>query len=156
MRTLILLRHAKAADPVLGMPDKDRPLTDRGERDAARAGEELKALGLTPEVVLSSSARRTEQTTRLAFPGLAARYEDTLYHAHADDLLERLRRLDPDHRVVALVGHNPAVHELALMLAGGDYGFRPGTFAVIRCASPWPELAAGEGELVTLWDPKQG
>ncbi|MGI5268462.1 SixA phosphatase family protein [Nonomuraea sp. CA-218870] len=154
MRTLILLRHAKAANQTLAMPDKDRPLTDRGERDAERAGEELRILGLTPEVVLCSPARRARRTAELAFPGVQARYEPAIYQAYPEELLERLRLQDPDHATVALCGHNPAVHELALTLTGGDYGFGPGTFVVIRCAVPWAELSSGLGELITRWDPK--
>ncbi|MFD2356474.1 SixA phosphatase family protein [Nonomuraea ferruginea] len=153
VRTLILLRHAKAAQAP-GVPDKDRALTDRGERDAKRAGEELRMLGLEPEVVLCSPARRTRRTAELAFPGVEVRYELAIYQAYPEELLERLRLLDPDHGTVALCGHNPAVHELALMLAEGDYLFRPGTFAVIKTAVPWPELSAGEGELVTSWGPQ--
>ncbi|HLU71045.1 MAG TPA: histidine phosphatase family protein [Nonomuraea sp.] len=154
-RTLILIRHAQAVSQRLGSSDKDRQLTERGERDAEQAGEELRKLGLVPELVLSSSATRTKQTTALVFPGATARYEDGLYQAYAEELLERLRRLDPDLSTVALCGHNPAVHELAVMLTGDVTGFEPGTFAVIECAAPWPELSTGEGEQVTRWCPTQ-
>ncbi|WP_043629836.1 SixA phosphatase family protein [Nonomuraea candida] len=154
MRTLILLRHAKAAQ-VPGLADRERPLTDRGERDAARAGDEIRAAGLDPDVVLCSPALRTRRTAELAFPGVEISYERDIYEAYPEELLEIVRRADPDLGTVVLCGHNPGVHELALGLAGGDYVFRPGAFAVIRVEPAWEDLWPGQGHLVTHWDPKE-
>ncbi|WP_260478202.1 histidine phosphatase family protein [Nonomuraea sp. WAC 01424] len=154
MRTLILLRHAKAAQ-VPGLADHERPLTDRGERDAARAGDEIRTAGLSPDVVLCSPALRTRRTAELAFPGTEISYERDIYQAYPDELLELLRRTDPELSTVVLCGHNPAVHELALELGGGDYGFRPGAYAVIQVEAAWVDLSPGEGRLVAHWDPKE-
>ncbi|MBB6346582.1 SixA phosphatase family protein [Nonomuraea muscovyensis] len=153
MRTLIVLRHAKAAH-VPGLADRERPLTGRGEHDAALAGERMRALGLAPELVLCSPAVRTRRTAELAFPGLEPSFERDVYEAYPDELLELVRRTEPELRTVVLCGHNPGVHELAIGLAGGDYGFRPGSFAVIETDSEWSDLSPGEGRLVMLWDPK--
>ncbi|MFG1697057.1 SixA phosphatase family protein [Nonomuraea sp. NPDC049309] len=152
MRTLIVLRHAQAAH-VPGLADRERPLTDRGERDAERAGEEIRAAGFVPDVVLCSPAVRTRRTAELAFPGVEVGYERDIYEAYPDELLELVRRCDPEAATVVLCGHNPGVHELALGLAGGDYGFGPGSFAAIAVESPWEELSPGEGRLITRWTP---
>ncbi|MEV0381821.1 histidine phosphatase family protein [Nonomuraea sp. NPDC050643] len=154
MRTLIVLRHAKAAQ-VPGLADRERPLTGRGERDAKRAGDEIRAAGLTPGVVLCSPALRTKQTAEIAFPEMEISYERDIYEAYSEDLLALVHRADPDLDTVVLCGHNPGVHELALELAGGDYVFRPGAFAVIEVGSAWEELWPGQGRLVTRWDPKE-
>ncbi|MFI6906674.1 SixA phosphatase family protein [Nonomuraea sp. NPDC050394] len=154
MRTLIVLRHAKAAQ-VPGLADRDRPLTERGERDAGRAGDEIRALGYEPDLVLCSPSLRTRRTAELAFPERSVSFERDIYEAYADELLALVRLQDPEARTLVLCGHNPGVHELALGLAGGDYGFRPGSFAVIETASAWVDLWPGEGRLVTRWDPKQ-
>lgn len=154
MRTLIVLRHAKAAQ-VPGLADRDRPLTERGERDAGRAGDEIRALGYEPDLVLCSPSLRTRRTAELAFPEQSVSFERDIYEAYADELLALVRLQDPAARTLVLCGHNPGVHELALGLAGGDYGFRPGSFAVIQTASAWVDLWPGEGRLVTRWDPKQ-
>ncbi|MEU8250163.1 histidine phosphatase family protein [Nonomuraea sp. NPDC048916] len=154
MRTLIVLRHAKAAH-VAGLADRGRPLTGRGERDAERAGEQIRAMGLAPELVLCSPALRTRRTAELAFPGLEPSFEREIYGAYPDELLELLRRTDTNVETVVLCGHNPGAHELAVGLAGGDYVFRPGAFAVIRAKSAWTELGPGEGDLVMRWDPKE-
>ncbi|MFD9941489.1 SixA phosphatase family protein [Nonomuraea sp. NPDC059023] len=154
MRTLIVLRHAKAAQ-VPGLADRDRPLTERGERDAGRAGDEIRALGYEPDLVLCSPSLRTRRTAELAFPEQSVSFERDIYEAYADELLALIRLQDPEAETLVLCGHNPGVHELALGLAGGDYGFRPGSFAVIQTASAWVDLWPGEGRLVTRWDPKQ-
>ncbi|MBB5776384.1 SixA phosphatase family protein [Nonomuraea jabiensis] len=154
MRTLIVLRHAKAAH-VPGLADRERPLTGRGERDAKRAGDEIRAAGLDPDVVLCSPALRTRRTAEIAFPEAEVSYERDIYEAYPDELLELVRRVDPEVGTVVLCGHNPGVHELAVGLAGGEYVFRPGAFAVIEVESAWEELWMGEGRLVTLWDPKE-
>lgn len=152
VRTLILLRHAKAGDGH-GLPDWERPLTERGERDAGRAGEEVRRLGLEPEVVLCSPARRTRRTAQLAFPSVEVRHQQGIYQARPEELLEALRLVEPELRTVALCGHNPSVHELAVMLTGGEHAFPPGAFAVIRFASPWGELWPGEGSVAARWEP---
>lgn len=154
MGTLIVLRHAKAVQ-VPGLSDRERPLTERGERDAQRAGDRIRAMGLVPELLLCSPSVRTRRTAELAFPELAPSYEREIYQAYPDELLDLVRRTDPDLETVVLCGHNPGVHELAIGLAGGDYAFRPGAFAVIETGSGWAELGPGEGRLVTLWDPKE-
>ncbi|MEV4174508.1 histidine phosphatase family protein [Nonomuraea sp. NPDC049709] len=154
MRTLIVLRHAKAAQ-VPGLADRERPLTDRGERDAKRAGDEIRAAGFDPDVVLCSPALRTRRTAEIAFPETEISYEREIYEAYPEELLELVRRSDPGLGTVVLCGHNPGVHELALGLAGGDYGFRPGAFAVIGVESAWEDLWPGEGRLVSHWDPKE-
>ncbi|HEX4817914.1 MAG TPA: histidine phosphatase family protein [Nonomuraea sp.] len=150
-----MLRHAKAVH-VAGLADRDRPLTDRGERDARRAGDEIRAAGLRPDLVLCSPSVRTRRTAELAFPEVETSYERDIYEAYPEELLELLRRADPGLGTVVLCGHNPGVHELALGLAGGDYAFRPGAFAVIGVESGWAELHPGEGRLVARWDPKEG
>ncbi|WP_442945892.1 SixA phosphatase family protein [Nonomuraea sp. LPB2021202275-12-8] len=154
VRTLIVLRHAKAAQQP-GVPDRDRKLTDRGERDAKRAGEEIIGLGLDPDLVLCSPAQRTKRTAQLALPGVEIDYERLIYQGFGEELLELVRQAEPERRTIVLCGHNPGVLELAQMLAGGDYGFPPGAFAVIRTESDWADLWPGGGSLVTLWNPKE-
>src|SRR3990172_10772601 len=118
---LWLLRHAKSswADP--SAQDEDRPLAPRGERAAARMGEHLGALDIRPELVLCSSALRARQTLARVLPGLGTalevRIEQTMYTFDADVLLERLRDVSPEVSSVLLVGHNPALQDLAVRLA---------------------------------------
>ncbi|WP_248962356.1 SixA phosphatase family protein [Sphaerisporangium perillae] len=160
MNTLIVLRHAKAAH-VPGLADRERPLTDRGERDAERAGETLKRLGLSPELVLCSPSARTRRTAELALAGLSSEapihFESEIYEAYPDELLELVGRTDGEVSTLLLVGHNPGVHELVLnlTLSHDDDGFPPGAFAVLE-TGPWAELGPGDGRIVSRWTPKHG
>ena len=121
MRSLYLLRHAKSswADPALS--DHERPLAPRGRRDAKRIAAHLLELGIAPELVLCSTALRTRETLELIRPALDAaaivELEAALYAAWAETLLERLREVPDERRSVMLIGHNPGLEDLALMLA---------------------------------------
>jgi phosphohistidine phosphatase len=124
MRTLLLLRHAKA-DRAPGSSDHDRPLTARGERASAAMGEHLSRIGARPGCVLCSSARRTTQTWRAVESawGVEPRLvvSDRLYLASAAELLDVLREQPDEIACVLLIGHNPGIQDLAVALAGeGD------------------------------------
>ncbi|GII81234.1 phosphohistidine phosphatase [Sphaerisporangium rufum] len=157
VKTLIVLRHAKAAE-VPGLADRERPLTGRGERDAGRAGEALRGFGLVPDLVLCSPAARTRRTAELALAVLAGQppvwTEGEIYQAYADELLDLIGRTGDEVGTLLLVGHNPGVQELVgnlTMTRDGD-GFPPGAFAVLRTPG-WAALGPGEGRLVTRWAP---
>jgi phosphohistidine phosphatase len=121
MPILHLVRHAKASRD-LPVDDRDRPLAPRGLRTAPAMAGWMVGNGVTPDLVLVSTARRCRETwaaMRPAFPEiLAVEFEDGLYLAEAAVLLRRLRRLAPSRREVMVIGHNPGLQELAVMLAG--------------------------------------
>ncbi|MEV4415482.1 histidine phosphatase family protein [Catellatospora sp. NPDC049609] len=123
-RTLVLLRHAKADRPV-GLPDTDRPLTDRGHADAAAAGAWLVNQGYVPDLVLCSPARRTRQTWHSVAVALAGagsplvHYERPLYEGSPEDLIKLLQSVEPEHRTVLVIGHNPTISQLSERLDAG-------------------------------------
>ncbi|WP_212829278.1 histidine phosphatase family protein [Catellatospora sp. TT07R-123] len=149
-RTLLLLRHAKADRPV-GLPDPDRPLTDRGHADAAAAGAWLVHQGYVPDLVVCSPARRTRQTwhgVAVALSGAGSptvHYERPIYEGSADDLLDVLRAVPPEHRTVLLIGHNPSISQLSALLdaGGGEVdsdGLRTCGIAVHAVENDWAAL----------------
>ena len=126
MRSLWLLRHAKASRDDPQGDDHARSLTPRGERAAAQVAEHLASAAERPSLVLCSSAERTRATLepllrRLA-PPPRVEIEPDLYLASAAQLLARLARLPTGERHVLVVGHNPGLHELAVRLAGRGEG----------------------------------
>ncbi|MDP9847363.1 SixA phosphatase family protein [Streptosporangium lutulentum] len=160
-RTLIVLRHAQAAHGS-GLPDRERPLTERGELDARRVGEALTGMDLRPDLVLCSPSVRTRRTAALALSGFEGDFtpssadilfEPVIYEAYFEELLTLIRRSDPETRTLMLIGHNPGVHDLVRELTGwdGDPGFRPGAFAVIEIDDEWAGLDTGRG--VIRWSP---
>lgn len=118
---LYLLRHAKSSWADTDQPDRDRPLAPRGRRAAQRLASHLDEQGIRPEVVLCSPAVRTVQTLELVRPGLGddvqVLVEDELYGAGARQLLARLRCLSEEVRSAMVVGHNPGIQELTVLLA---------------------------------------
>lgn len=116
MRTLILLRHAKAVRAHEADSDEERGLTGRGRRDAAAAGAAIAAAGLKPVAALISSAERTRQTAEHGLAAFSAEtiFEDALYHASPEGIWDAFSASDAES--VVIVGHNPGIGELVSML----------------------------------------
>ncbi|MBN66154.1 MAG: phosphoglycerate mutase [Rickettsiales bacterium] len=121
MKRLYILRHAKAELGDANTQDKERDLAPRGRENAAALGAYLQAEGLIPQKVYSSDAKRTRETLKSLQSGLTDKldvtYTDSLYLASAGDILRELQDTNPDQDAVMIVGHNPGLHHLSLMLA---------------------------------------
>lgn len=168
MLTLCLLRHAKSSWKNPSLPDRDRPLATRGITDAPRMGKAMAEHGIAPELVLCSSARRTRDTLDLVLPELRVEpkvvYEDALYHASPETMLEMLHDVQPGANRVMLVGHNPELQSFALDLVGaGPKHFRDrlrtkyptAALAVINFAAGlWKSVAVNSGTLNLFLAPK--
>ena len=120
MKRLYLLRHAKSAwnDPALR--DRDRPLAPRGRKAAKRVGRWVRKNDVRPQLVVCSSAVRAQETLQRVLPGLGEPtvwVEVTLYAASAETLLARVRALPEEVDEAMLVGHNPGLMDLLLLLA---------------------------------------
>ncbi|MEW2356520.1 histidine phosphatase family protein [Spirillospora sp. NPDC029432] len=155
MPSLIVLRHAKAAAG-LGLADIDRPLTDRGRRDAAAAGEWLRGAALAPDLVLCSTAVRTRETLDgLAFTTSEVAYEASIYDNDPEALLSLVRETGDEVDTLLLVGHNPSVHQLVHDLTGSaPESFPTCALAVIDVPGGWAEAWPGTGDLTTFRTPK--
>lgn len=167
---LLLLRHAKSDwdDPTL--EDHERPLAARGRQAAPRMARHLTRTPLRPDLVLCSTARRARQTldlVRPALPPVPIVHEDALYTFEASALLDRLRTCPPEARVVMVVGHNPALEDLALHLSSGQqeanrdhpvhrlrHKFPTAALATLGLSVGWSELAGGTGWVDDFVRPK--
>jgi phosphohistidine phosphatase len=120
MHRLHLLRHAKSSRDE-GIQDRERKLNKRGREAARRLAATLSEALDTVDLVLCSPARRTRETAELALaalnPAPRIEFDDQLYLAGAAPLMRRLRRIGETVGSVVVVGHNPGLHELALLLA---------------------------------------
>jgi len=122
MKTLFLVRHAKSSWDDTAMPDRDRPLNDRGTRDAPKMGERLAKRDVKPDLILSSPARRALDTAEIIAKKLDYKrkdivVDDRLYAVTADDLLAFIRGLGDKRERVMVFGHNPELTELAHRLS---------------------------------------
>ncbi len=161
-RELLILRHAKSSWEDPGQADFDRLLNQRGVDDGRRLGR-VYAEGLPPpDRVLCSPARRTRDTLAFLIPDLVdprhVAYEDALYLAGAETLLDWLRAAPAACRVLMLVGHNPGLTDLVNLLRGGRQPKLDNlpTFALahFRGAAPWSEWGSGELDEEPLLRPK--
>ena len=162
-RTLVLLRHAKAETPG-ELPDFDRRLTRVGETDADAAGSWLADQGMHPDLVLCSPAARTRQTWQGVSIALAqagagggsaeVRYEKGLYFGGRTEVFDLLRTVSDEVRTVLLVGHNPTVSEVSIMLIpddqydGQEIGLKTAGLALHRADGSWSATEPGSMRLV--------
>jgi len=173
MKTLLLLRHAKAESRSTGKrgqhSDKDRVLSARGIDACAAMGAYMVAKNYAPAVILASTAARTLETAERIAPLLGAELNiethDALYLANAQSILHHIHALDDHFSSALFVGHNPGLHELACGLASNtpltDHlaelktKFPPCALAVISFECPsWGLCETGAGTLVDFMYPK--
>jgi phosphohistidine phosphatase len=118
MKRLTLIRHANADWKNPSVPDFDRPLNKRGMTEAEALGKHLLEQELLPDLVLTSPARRTQQTTevlarKLALVQRRVKAQEVLYLATIDDILALVHATGPKVQHLAIVGHNPGISEVA-------------------------------------------
>lgn len=122
---LCLFRHGIAEDPSPSLSDSDRALTEEGARKTALAAAGLRALGLSPDVILSSPLRRALETAEIVARTLGAkgavRLEERLAGGDPEEILRGLRA-HRDARSLLLVGHEPSLGMLASTLLTGSPG----------------------------------
>ncbi len=151
MLELILIRHAKSSWSDSDLADFERPLNERGERDAPRMGRRLAELGIHFDLMLSSPARRAITTARLivretGYPEDDIREVDDFYNADADTLLAEVQRIESSCRCVALVAHNPGISWLYRLLAGESVDMPTCAVAVVRFdVDDWQAVHADSG-----------
>ena len=172
-RKLVLVRHAKSAWP--DTPDQERPLARRGLRDAPALGRWLRSAGYVPDLVVCSTARRAEETWQLAATELQAHpavsWDERVYQASPAGLLDLIRQAPPETGTMLVVGHDPAIAGVALMLSegtapAGAAGPPPGALdrmrakfptaaaAVLEFTGPWRLLAPGRAQLSQFVTPR--
>ena len=163
-RTLVLLRHAKSAYPT-GVPDHERPLAERGIREAALAGDWLRANLPAIDAVLCSTATRTRETLERSGIDASVRYMDRLYGATAGSEIELINQVPDGVNTLLVVGHEPTTSEVALILAGADgtdttalerisMKYPTSSIAVLRIDGGWADVEPGSAALVDFHVPR--
>ncbi|WP_129791649.1 histidine phosphatase family protein [Sphingosinicella sp. CPCC 101087] len=169
MKTLTLLRHAKSGwdDPALR--DFDRPLNKRGRRAARTIGREMRARGLAFDAIVASPAARVVETLADVAHGYGGpidpEFDPRVYLASAATLLELVREANDSADRLLLVGHNPGLEMLALLLTEAepsnglrrDLAEKYPTATLAEIALPvdhWNEVEAGSGRLSRFIRPR--
>ena len=166
MKTLTLLRHAKSAwdDPIAR--DFDRPLNGRGRKAARTIGREMRAQGLEFERVIASPAQRVIETiadVEEAYGrALEPAYEERIYLASTETLLDLVRNVDDGVSRLLLIGHNPGLERLALLLTTSgslraELAIKYPTATLAEISLPverWSDVAEGIGTLERFVRPR--
>ncbi len=150
MKTLLLLRHAKAEKEILGQADFDRALSKRGIRDAHHLAEKLLSLQKNIDLIVSSPALRTAQTAqiiaeRLQYPSVIE-WDKKLYHASAKGIQDVILETDSTINTLLLVGHNNGLSELAFDYFAGLIDYLPtcGLLALQIDTDNWQDILQNE------------
>src|ERR1700741_75566 len=145
MKTLFLLRHAKSSWKDETLPDFERPLNRRGKRTAETIGRYFKTSAIVPELILCSPAERTRETLNLVLKAARwtaeVRYDQRIYEASAQRLVEVVSQIENDRKVAMLVGHNPGLEDLLLLLTGNTEVMPTGAIAKLLLKTPKWETA---------------
>lgn len=169
MKHLYLLRHAKSSWDDPSLDDAERPLAPRGIRALARMRKYLRKAKIRPDLVICSPARRTRQTLSEVEPALGrdveVRIEPQVYGGGAGALVDLISRTPDSASSIMLIGHNPALQDLAVSLAvDGEEALRArlaqkfptGGLAIIGMPlDAWRDLGEGRGTLEGLVLPRE-
>jgi phosphohistidine phosphatase len=162
MKKLYLIRHAKSSWSDPGLDDIERPLNKRGLKDAARMGKVLKKTLHKPDYVITSSARRAQETAeifvdKIGFPVGKIVIEERIYDASTYDLLEIIKELDDKLDIVVLFGHNPGLTNLANLLNDVEIDNIPtcGVFAIEFDVKSWRKISEKNGTFISFDYPKK-
>jgi phosphohistidine phosphatase len=160
MKTLFLLRHAKSSWKDETLPDFERPLNSRGKRAAETVGAFLKREKIAPDLILCSCAVRVRETIEIVLKTSRLRsdlrFDERIYEASAERLLEVVTQIEKAANCVLLVGHNPGMEELLMMLTGKAELMPTATLAKITLkTSNWANAGTKGGSLDWVIKPRE-
>jgi len=160
MKTIYLLRHAKSSWKDESLSDIERPLNGRGKKAAETMGAFLKKEKILVDLVLSSSAVRARQTIDRVLVAANivtdVRFDERIYEAGVQRLVEIVRQIENGKKNVVLVGHNPGFEELLEWLTGTLETMQTGTLAKIGLkTASWDSISEKSGTLEWIVRPRQ-
>ena len=160
MKTLLVMRHGKSSWDDPSLSDYDRPLKNRGRRAAELIGAEISRRGLTPDLVISSGAKRARKTAAIVAKaaGYTGQIEltDRIYFNGVDGYLDSLAEVADGLGRVLVVGHNPHVEGVTTRLTGEQVSFPTAALAVIELdTESWAKAGETNGRLISVMLPRE-
>ena len=160
MKTLLLLRHAKSSWKDSDLQDFERPLNGRGQKAAETIARFIRKKKIVPDLLLSSPAVRARETIetiiKIASLKSELRFDERIYEASLQRLLEIVSEIDDDRKKVVLVGHNPGMAELLQRLTDRVEHMATGTLAKIDLkVASWTKVPDVKGNLEWIVKPKE-
>jgi phosphohistidine phosphatase len=156
VKTLHLLRHAKSDWADERLSDHERPLNKRGRKARETVAKHVAKWHV--DLVVCSTAQRARETAEpvVGALGCDVRYDDALYGASARELLDVVRVLPADARVVMLIGHNPGTEDFTELLCGDAPHYPTAALGTIALdVDEWADVDPGSGSLVGFMTPRR-
>ncbi len=162
MKTLYIVRHAKSSWDNSDLDDFDRPLNERGKRNAPEMGERLKEKGIKPDLIISSSAKRAFSTAKkiakeVDYPVDKIKKSENLYLASISSAINIIRQVDDSVAALMIFGHNPGWTELSNYLCDVYIDNIPtaGVSAIRFDFDSWAKIDKGKGKMLFFDYPKK-
>lgn len=164
MKQILLMRHAKSSWENPDLKDYDRPLAERGLKDAPKMGKYLRTIKYKPALVISSPAQRAKETTELSMEAAKLdekqiTWNEDLYFGSVRDYVAAIQSANDEYERIMLVGHNPLMENTAGILSGADHkaAIRMPTAAIVcleSFADTWETIAPGTCQIKWMMIPK--
>lgn len=162
MKVLYLIRHAKSSWDNDRLTDFERPLNERGKKDAPRMAKRIKEKEITPDLMISSPAKRAIKTCKafaniLSYPKSSIKEDPTLYHASPETIASVIQGIRDKADVVLIFGHNPGLTEFAEWLTGENLVNVPtcGVVGVKLKIKSWKDLSRDKASMILFDFPKK-
>ena len=158
MKTIHFLRHAKSSWDDFELRDYDRPLSTRGIQDADLMGNYFRSKKIKLDLVISSPSKRTTETLEhfFQFEKPKVQFEESIYHATLDEILDVIFSVPEDTESIMLVGHNPSMHEITEFLGNKFINKYPTCcLAAFKTDISWDKLSNGCGNLEFMKKPSE-
>ncbi len=161
MKTLLLMRHAKSSWKDDSLEDHERPLKKRGKKDAKLIAKVMLKNELYPDLVLSSTSVRTQQTveeitSKMEYEGKIV-YLDDLYMGEPQDFIDALKNLNDSYQTVLIVAHNPGLEAYLQIIDGEIEAMPTGALGyLVLVLDKWENISLDTmGDLIGFWTPKE-
>ena len=162
MKELYLVRHAKSSWDFPNLSDHDRPLNGRGKRNAPEMGKRLKSLGILPDLLISSTAKRAYKTAKAIADEIGYSTEkiivaSDIFHASIENILDIVNDQLEETKSLMLFGHNPGFTWFANSFGVLEIGNIPTAGIVaFEVTKPWKDVTWGDGSMLFFDYPKKG
>jgi phosphohistidine phosphatase len=159
MKKLMIMRHAKSDWSDSSLRDFDRPLNPRGRKAAPAMGKEIKKLGLTPDLIISSPAKRAKMTALAVAENSGYQNEivwnDDFYFGYNSEILNAIKKVDDSVGSIMIFGHNPTWTSIAEYLSGEFVTMKTADLVVLEFEGNWQSLSESSCRQVMHLSPKE-
>ena len=158
MKKILIMRHAKSDWSDGSLRDFDRPLNDRGKKAAPLMGREIKSLGITPDLIISSPALRARMTAEAVAENCDYQndiiWNDSFYFGYTNEIINAIKSVDETIHSVMIFGHNPTWSTVAEILSGEFISMKTADVVVLEFEGKWKKVDKDKCKLVEHLNPK--